>query len=302
MSDVTYLSPSRLATYATCPRQYEYRYDQEIATIDRTELYLNQGRAYHEAIEQVCAATDPGDDAAEIYDRALAAFDECWAANFDADEYASRSHAAYQRAENLAGIEAFFDPEDGEGIEHARRSIATETWVECARGDIGLRGIADNILRTDDGLHVIDYKRNLRGVISSYTADRLVDHLDGEAHEATRVKNTFQTAAYLEGVKNTDYYDPGMTVRFSFYGLLHKTDHESTPDGYTVTASGSERDTTEIYADHEATIWQLIEAAHRGITDRTFTPAPFELLQEEACPDCDYREMCPDRLGVEVER
>lgn len=302
MTDVTYLSPSRLATYATCPRQFEYRYGQEIATIDRTELYLNQGRAYHQAIEQVCAATDPGDDAAEIYDRALAAFDVCSDTHFDADEYASVAHADYQRAENLAGIRAFFDPEDGDGIEHARRSVATELWVDCERGDIGLRGIADNILRTDDGLHVIDYKRNLRGVISSYTADRLVDHLNGDAHEAQRVKNTFQTTAYLEGVKNTDLYEPGMTVRFSFYGLLHKRYHESAPRGYTVSASGSEREITQIYAEHEDTIWQLIETAHRGITEQEYTPAPFDLLQEEACPDCDYREMCPDRLGMEVER
>lgn len=302
MTDVTYLSPSRLATYATCPRQYEYRYDQEISTIDRTELYLNQGRAYHETIEQVCEATDRSDDPVTIHERALDAFEECWAEHFDPDEYASRAHADYQRAENLAGIEAFFDPEDGDGIEHARQSIATETWVDCARGDVGLRGVADNILRTDDGLHIIDYKRNLRGVITENTAERLVDHLKGDAHEAKRVKNTFQTAAYLEGVKNTRYYEPGMTVRFSFYGLLNHTSIESTPDGYTISARGYGRETTEIYADHEDTIWQLIETAHRGITDHDFTPEPFDLLQEEACPDCDYREMCADRLGAAVEQ
>lgn len=302
MTDVTYLSPSRLAAYATCPRQYEYRYDQEIQSIDRTERYLNQGRAYHETIEAVCDATDPDDAADEIYARALDAFDECWTRHFDPDEYASLAHADYQRAENLAGIRAFFDPDSGDGIEHARQSIATETWVECTRGDVGLRGLADNILRTADGLHVVDYKRNLRGVITENTAERLVDHLEGDAHEAKRVKNTFQTAAYLEGVTNSEFYEPGMSVRFSFYGLLNHTSIESTPDGYKISARGYGRETTEIYADHEDTIWQLIETAHHGITSRDFTPDPFALLREEACPDCDYREMCPDWLGAEVER
>ncbi len=301
-NDVVYLSPSRLATYADCQRKFDHQYVTDVSTPDQTRLYLNQGLAYHEAIEAVCEATDPGDDADVIHQRAMTAFDEAWDAHLEPAEYESRAHQAYQRAENRAAIEAFFDPDDGDGIRHARQSIATEKWLESAHGELGLHGYADNILRTEDGLHVIDYKRNVHGVLTSYTAKYLAEHLNGDAHEPGRVKNAFQTATYLEGVKQSGLYEDGMNVRFSFYGLLHDTDVESTPDGYEVSVRGRARETTSVYDEHYDTIWSLIETAHRGITDESYSPDPFEPINEEACPDCDYQAMCPEYLAEEVRR
>lgn len=296
------LSPSRLATYATCPRQYDYSYDQDINTPDRTELYLNQGIIYHETIEDVCDATDPSDAPETIHDRAMATFEEKWETQHNQADYASRAHEAYQRAENRAAIDAFFDPDGGDGIDHARQSIATECWVECERDGRGLHGKADNVLKTADGLHIIDYKRNTRGVLSSGTAERLEEHLAGEAHEPKRVRNAFQTATYIEGIKNQPFYEAGMDVRFSFYGLLNRTSFESTATGYSISARGYGRETTEIYAEYHDVIWALIREAHDGITNREYDPEPFELISEEACPDCEYREMCADRLATEVRR
>lgn len=302
MSDVTYLSPSRLATYAACPRQFDYDYVQDIDAPDETRLYLNQGLAYHETIEAVCTATEPEDDATTIHARAMEAFAAKWQEHLDPDEYASRAHQEFQRAENRAAVAAFFDPEDGDGIEHARRSVATEHWLDCTHDGLGLHGKADNILRTDDGLHVIDYKRTLRDVITSYTATVLEDHLSGDGHDPSRVRNAFQTATYIEGVKESDLYEAGMTVRFSFYGLMNNRSFESTPDGYEVSARGYPRETTEIYEEYYDTIWTLIERAHTGIQDAVYDPAPFELITEEACPDCAYKEMCADYLVEAVRR
>jgi putative RecB family exonuclease len=301
MSQVS-LSPSRLATYATCPRQYDYRYEQDVNTPDRTELYLTQGTIYHETIEDVCDATDRGESAEAIHDRAMRIFDAKWDEHSTATDYESGAHQEYQRVENRAAIESFFDPDGGDGIDHARRSVATECWVECDVDGRGLHGKVDNVVRTDEGLHIFDYKRNTRGVLSERTAENLGDHLDGEAHESKRVRNAFQTAAYIEGVKNEPFYEDGMTVRFSFYGLLNSTSFESTPDGYDVSARGWGRETTEIYEDHYDTFWALIRAAHDGITSETYEPVPFDLITEEACPNCDYREMCADRLSAEVRR
>ena len=296
------LSPSRLATYATCPRQYEYSYPQDINTPDRTELYLNQGKIYHETIEDVCDATERGDDAETIHARAMCIFDEKWDEHSNPDDYESAAHKEYQRTENQAAIDAFFDPEGGDGIEHARRSVATECWVECERDGRGLHGKADNVIRTDEGLHVFDYKRNTRGMLSTGTADYLADHLNGDSHEPKRIRNAFQTATYIEGVKNEPFYEDGMDVRFSFYGLLNSTSFESNPSGYNVSVRGYPRETTDIYEEHHDTIWALIRAAHDGITNETYDPAPFAIISEEACPDCEYRAMCPDRLSTEVKR
>jgi putative RecB family exonuclease len=291
-----------LATYAACPRQYEYGYVQDVNTPDRTELYLNQGSMYHEVIEDVCEATSPGDAAETIHERAMETFAAKWDEHTVRDDYESAAHREYQRRENRAAIEAFFTPDGGDGIEHARRSVATECWVECERDGRALHGKADNVIRTDDELHVFDYKRNTRGVLSSGTAEYLADHRAGEAHEPKRVRNAFQTATYVEGVKNEPFYEEGMDVRFSFYGLLNRTSFESAPSGYDVSVRGWSRETTEIYRAHHDTIWALVRAAHDGITGESYEPEPFDLINEEACPDCDYREMCADRLSAEVRR
>jgi putative RecB family exonuclease len=296
------LSPSRLANYATCPRLYDYRYVQDVNAPDRTELYLNQGTIYHETIEEVCEATDRDDAPEEIHERAMRIFDRRWDEHSTPDDYESAAHQSYQHAENRAAIESFFDPDGGVGIDHARRSVATECWVECEVDGRGLHGKADNVVRTDEGLHIFDYKRKTRGMLSDGTAEYLGDHLDGEAHEPKRVRNAFQTATYIEGVKNEPFYEDGMEVRFSFYGLLNKTSFESTPSGYDVSARGWPRETTGIYDDHYDTIWALIRDAHDGITGEAYEPEPFELINEEACSDCDYREMCADRLSTEVRR
>jgi putative RecB family exonuclease len=296
------LSPSRLATYATCPRQYDYSYAQDVNAPDRTELYLNQGTIYHETIEEVCEATDADDSAETIYQRAMDIFEAKWAEHSTPEDYESEAHREYQRLENRAGVIAFFDPDGGDGIDHARRSIATECWVECEVDGRGLHGKADNVLRTEDSLHIFDYKRNTRGMLSDGTVEYLGDHLDGEAHEPKRVRNAFQTAVYIEGVKNEPFHEEGMEVRFSFYGLLNDTSFESTPSGYEVSARGYPRETTEIYEEHYDTIWALVRAAHDSITGETYDPEPFALINEEACPDCDYREMCADRLSAEVRR
>jgi len=266
------------------------------------ELYLNQGRIYHQTIENVCDATDRDGDPETIHDRALEIFAAKWDEHSSPDDYESNAHETYQRRENRAAVEAFFDPDGGDGVEHARHSVATECWVECERDGRGLHGKADNVIRTDDGLHIFDYKRSTSGVLSSGTADYLEDHYNGEAHEPKRVRNAFQTATYVEGVKNEPFYEDGMDVRFSFYGLLNRTSFESTPNGYAVSARGWGRETTAIYEEHYDTIWALIRKTHDGITTEQFTPEPFELLIDEACPDCDYREMCADRLASEVQR
>lgn len=302
MSDGTEatVSPTRLSEYLYCPRKYDFNYDQSIETPDRSKRYLQQGQALHTTIEWTCKDVDTGTDPTTIHEAALEYFSEAWEHEVEREEFASDAHYEYFQRLARAGISSYFDPEGGPGIEHARRSVAVERELRCDHKGVPLHGYADSIVREDGGLHVIDYKRNLRGMLTSGTADRLAGHLDGEEHEAKRVKNAMQTAVYLEGVKTTDLYSEGMDVRFSFYGLLHKTDAQTGPAGYSVTASGHDREMTEIYADHYDTIWRLIQGAYEGITTQQYEPEPWTLIREEACGDCAYQAMCPEYLGAEV--
>jgi putative RecB family exonuclease len=302
VAETTYISPTQLAEYEACQRKHDYGSVQEVGSPDETRLYMNQGLTYHETIEAVCEATDEDDDASIISQRASDFFDEKWNEYLEPEEYESQAHQRYQYEENRTAIESFFDPEDGDGIEHARQSVATEIWIETEHNGIGLHGKADNVLRDGNELHVIDYKRNIEGVLGSWSGDRLVEHLEHEAYEAGRVKNAFLTAAYIEGVKETELYNEGMSVRFSFYGLLHSTDVESTPDGYRISVDSNRRETTEAYEEYNDTVWSLIQRAHEGIKSGYNEPEPFDLINEEACPSCEYKDICTDYLAQEVQR
>ncbi|WP_246989156.1 RecB family exonuclease [Halorientalis marina] len=296
-----HVSPSSLATYAYCPRQYDFAKAQRIDTVDDTKRYLQQGLAMHTTIEWTCEETSETDTPQEIHDRMHSHFPDAWAEEVDPDEFASDAQHDYYRRLAKAGLASVFDPADGAGIDHARQSVAVEKRLTCEHEGVPLKGYADNIIRTDDGLHVVDYKRNTRGMLTSGTAERLEQHLAGEEHEPGRVKNAMQTAAYIEGVKDTTFYEPGMDVQFTFYGLLNNRDIESSPDGYSVTASGYGREMTELYDEYYDTIWELIANAYEGIRGEQYEPEPRDLIYEEGCGDCRYQSMCPDYLGWEVE-
>lgn len=296
-----YVSPTSLAAYLYCPRKYDFDKVQDVATPDRTERYLQQGLALHRTIEETSRAVDRDADAEAVHEVALGRFAEVWPEEVDEAEFESAAQHEYLRRTARAGLEQFFDPEEGPGIDHARRSIAAEIKLTTEHEGVPLLGYADNVLRTDHGLHVIDYKRNIHGMLTSGTADRLADHLAADEHEPRRVKNAIQTAVYVEGVKDTDLYEPGMTVEFSFYGLLNVTDFEPHPAGYTVSARGYPREMTEIYDEHHDTIWELITSAYEGIKAAEYEPEPWDLIREEGCGDCEFRAMCPDYLAGEVE-
>lgn len=294
------LSPSRLATYGTCPRQYEYDKVWDVETPEEARRYMDRGLIYHAAIEEICDTVreSPGDFTdAEIRDLALDVVTTKWDAGADRAEYHSDAQFAYDRSLTVAAIDSFFQ---GDGLDHARNSVATEETVTWDQGDRCYKGRVDHVVRTDDGLHVYDYKGSLSRIISGHSAQSIPDHLEGEEFLGGKLKNLFQAAIYIEGAKNLDVYEPGMDVGFSFYGVMHSTSRQGHPDGLQVSVSGSERDVTWIYETYREEIHALLARCYDGITNREFEPARFEDIREHACGDCAYRAMCGDYLSAEV--
>ncbi|MFD1647977.1 PD-(D/E)XK nuclease family protein [Haloarchaeobius litoreus] len=298
--DVSRVSPSRLATYATCPRKYEYDKEWSVESPEESRRYLDRGLAYHGAIEDTCAwATDqpesPTDDEIQTY--AHEAIERRWDEHADRDEYASDAQFAYDRQVAIAGVDAYFA---AAGLEHARNSVEQEGWLTCDRGDVHLRGRVDNIVRTDEGLQIIDYKGSLSGIVSGRTHNRIEAHHAGEEYHASILKSVFQAATYIEGAKATEHYEPGMDIEFTFYGVLYNVDRTPGHDGISVEVTGKSRDVGWIYEAHEDTIWSLIDDCYTGIVDGEFTPEPWEEIHENACGDCSYQGMCGDYIGAEV--
>lgn len=295
-------SQSRLATYLQCPRKFEYKYVQEVSTTDRSERYLIQGNAFHGTVAHVCETVGRDATAESIHDLAMSTFPDVWSVEVDADEFESCAQQEYYRRQCVAALADYFDPESGAGIDHARQSVAVEERLETTVQGVPVSGYVDNILLTDAGPHILDYKRSRGTIVSSRTADRLAGHLDGEEYEPGRVKSAIQAALYIESVRDSEFYEPGDEVRFSYYVYLYDDTFEPASDGYAVSARGKQYEMTDIYREHEETIWALVGAAADGIRGETFNPEPWSFIRDESCEDCDYRRMCADYLATEVEQ
>lgn len=292
------VSPSRLATYTECPRQYEYEYDQGIEAPPDGERFKNRGIVYHETIAAVCDTTDQETTESEIREFAEECFEEVWDTECSVDDYQTRSHYTYDRRLTWAGIEAYFTT--GPGVSHARNSVATELSVECEYKRTAVSGRIDNVIETDDGLLLVDYKGSLRDIISNRTVGYLGEHLENESYRPKLVKSAIQAAVYLEGIRDTDLFEEGMDLSFVYYGVLHDQDSEATKSGIKPVVSGRGRDVTSLCEDNHGTIWHLIREAYQGINTLSFEPEPWGDIYEKACEDCPYMEMCPDYLGEEV--
>nr|WP_282594758.1 PD-(D/E)XK nuclease family protein [Halomarina salina] len=294
-----WISPSRLGVYAACPRRYEYEKAWDVASPEQTRRYMDRGLALHGAIEDTCETvqSDSGLSDAEIQRVAAEAIGDRWERHADRSEYRSAAHFRYDRRLCEAAIEDYFA---GDGLVHARNSVATEAWLECQHEGVALHGRVDNVVETDDGLRIIDYKSSLNGIISGYSKDDVEAHRDGEKHAPRRVKSMFQAAAYIEGLKEHAAYEPGMDIEFTYYGLLQKKETSGSLDGLQVTVNGYGRDVGWIYEYNYDAVWELITDYYEAIRAETFDPQPMELLKENACDDCTYRSMCGDYLASEV--
>lgn len=296
------LSPSRLATYGVCPRQYEYDRVWDVETPDESRRYMDRGLIYHAAIEETCETVrdwEPDADRsdARIHELALETVESLWERQADRSEYQSDAQFEYDRALTIEAIDSFFA---SDGTDHARHSVATEETVTCERDGRPLKGRVDNIVRTDDGLHIYDYKGSFNGIISWYFAESIPAHREGEEYIGELLKSLFQAAIYIEGARNLDVYEPGMDVQFSFYGLMAEKDREGHPEGLQVSVRGYPREVTDIYHEYHDDIWALVEHCYDGIVTERFEPTRFEQIREEECDDCAYQAMCGDYLAAEV--
>ncbi len=295
------LSQSRLATYAKCPRLYEFQYDWDVAVPDEQRRYFERGNVLHEAIEHICERVDaePGLEDSEIRQLAIDQTNRNWDERMDRSEYYSDAEFEEDRLATVARIEAFFD--DGPGFGHVRNSIATELYVSLERNDETYHGYIDNVVRDDGTLTLVDYKTS--SVKPPFTRQYVKEHLE-DGYRPRRVKPAMQAALYLEAIKTADIYDPALDLEFVFYELRKSRGKTVTrrPGEVTVTVEGRARNVTSGYHEQAADVWELIEKCATGIRAEEYEPESFEEIYDNTCSSCDFRNACPQYLEEEVSR
>lgn len=302
------MSPSRVATYLTCPRQFEFNYEHKLETEDRTDMerYFNRGNVLDTSLQETADAVSPATDTESVRALAREEFDKQWAEETSVDSYSSASSYEYDRQISKAAIEDYLDPEtSGEGVEHLRRSVGTEVHLEWVDPELGpMHGYADNIVETRDGLLIIDYKASYSGRrFPNKSGSDLQNQVEGKKHYPKRLKKWLQIGMYCAGVEEHALYSAGDEIRFMFYGLISSKTREATGEGYSISVSGKEWDMTDLSRSHEEELRSLLSWGVDGIRDGAFDPTEqsWSLIQEEACEGCDYRRGCGDYLAEEVQ-
>lgn len=300
MNDNT-LSQSRIATFAKCQRLYEFKYDWDVTVVDREERYFERGNVLHNAIEDVCEQVDAEPELTdeEIRELALDRVNHHWKDRMDRSEYYSDAEFEEDHIATLARIEAFFD--DGPGYDHVRNSVETEKYVSFERNGQKYHGYIDNIIRTNNGLTLVDYKTG--SVSPPFSREYVRGHL-GEDYRPDRVKPAVQAALYLEAIKMTDLYTPEMDLEFVFYELKKSRGKVVTrePEEVTVSIEGNARAVAEGYFDQQEDVWELIEQCADRIAVESYSPEPFEEIYDNTCESCEYRPICPEYINEEVSR
>lgn len=301
------LSPSRIATYVTCPRQFEFHYEHSLETADKDEMerYFNRGNALDTALQKTANEVSPETDTETVRSLAREKFEEEWTEQTAVGDYPSPASYQHDRRISKTAIEDYLDPDtDGDGIEHLRRSLGTEVHLEWKDAEWGpMHGYADNIVETRDGLLIIDYKASFSSRhFPNKSGSDIKKQVNGTKHYPRRLKKWLQIGLYWEGLKQHDFYTTGDEIQFMFYGLIESKTREPTADGYTVDVSGKAWEMADLYRSQSEVFDRLITNGVGGIREREFDPTDhgWELIQSEACEECDYRAACGDYLAEEV--
>lgn len=301
------MSPSRVATYLTCPRQFEFNYEHKLQTKDQTDMerYFNRGKVLDTSLQETAEAVSTITDTESVRALAREEFETQWAEKTNVDDYPSDASYEYDRQTSRAAIEDYLDPEtSGEGVEHLRRSVGTEVHLEWVDPKLGpMHGYADNIVETRDGLLIIDYKASYSGRrFPNKSGSDIEDQIDGEKHYPNRLKKWLQIEMYCAGVEEHGTYSAGDEVRFMFYGLISSKTRKVTGEGYRISVSGKEWDMTDLYRSHDKELRSLLSRGVDGIRDEAFDPTEqlWSMIYEEACDGCDHRQGCGDYLAEEV--
>lgn len=301
------LSPSRLATYMTCPRKFEFDYVHRLKREDNTDLqrYFDRGRVLDTALQRTADSVTEETDTDTVQLLARENFADEWATRTDASNYPSPASYEYDQRVCEAAVEDYLDPvSDGDGVIHLKRSVGTEIHLEWTDDDLGaLHGYADNVVRTAEGFLIIDYK-------ASYSSSRfpnkngsdLESQLDGTSHYPSRLKKWLQIAMYCRGLKEHELYTPGDEIRFMLYGLIGSKTRTPTDEGYTVSVSGKAWEMTDLYREYNDDLWSYISDSIAQLRTGAFDPTgdSWELIRENSCGDCDFQPACGEALAEEV--
>lgn len=163
MPTLTY-SPSKLTSYATCPRQYHFKYVRKLPG----RLHANQsfGSSLHRALQAIYQAGGPSG-------RSPDQLAETLSASWSALGYQSPEHA---RSELARGQELLARYQE-RWSDETSIPVLLEKRMSAPYREVVFLGIVDRVDRDSDGaLHVIDYKSGRApesGRIPEHTARQL---------------------------------------------------------------------------------------------------------------------------------
>lgn len=277
---------------------YRYEKVRDVETENDTQN-LDFGLALHGTIEDVCEEVrgDGQYSDEDIFQLVDSAFERNWLSETDSESY--RTEADYKDDKTIAknAIHQFFT--DGPGLDHTRRSLVTELKITFERNGVEFVGYIDNVLATESGLELVDYKKSdIKPPVKRN--NYIKKHLNGE-YRPRRLKPAIQALLYMEGIKQTTFWDSGDEIEFTYQTLSETTVDRSQPE-MVIEVTQDNMHVADDVRENESKLWTIIEEAVEGIQSGEFAPDPFDEILDEYCERCEYQSMCAAYLNKEEQK
>jgi putative RecB family exonuclease len=246
-------SHSRLSSFESCPKKFEYRYLQRIVPESESiEGFL--GKRVHEVLERLYRFTRNG--RVPSLPRVLQRFRTLWEEHYDAERVRvvrEEMHADIYRESGERCLENYyrrhypFDADETLGVEQ-RVAFALDD-----RGRYRMQGVIDRVVRArDGGIEIHDYKTGAR-VPRQQQLDR-----------------DRQLALYQLGM--APRYGRSQPFRLVWHYLLSNQERRST---------------------RSAEQLEELRRATMGLIDRIRAETEYEPKPGPLCRWCEYRDRCP---------
>jgi superfamily I DNA/RNA helicase len=270
------LSVSAIETYARCPRQYAYRYVEELGVSDGNLPRMRRGIL--EALRLLHGADDPdanGDDGADTptLARALSRFDDVW-------ESPVSSASAHAQAPDDDARERPF----GDAYRRYGRGIIERAWHEIAgSGDRVQRGLAT--------AEQVKFEETVAIPIGKRTIALTVDRVERPAEQQTTQQTTQRQTPTRFVRDRLGAASERPDLRTLLYTLA--AEQQATP-GAPIEVSQrnmatGEREPVTLRPRQRENLHDELASAVEGILRNDFTPRP----EAHRCQNCPFLLICP---------
>lgn len=299
---ISLIAFEEIKTHLECAEKWKYEHQLSVVSADDAKSYERRGQLLRDVLFAVCEA-DPESEA-EAIEIATTELKRRW------ENYTTKSlylADQQQKFDKEATQEALREYLHGPGFEHIQNVVDwNETLVSTRLSDQMLTISLDIITETDEGLLVLDFLPNLRGVSFGHQGnDDAMDHINHSSYGGRYLGSILRAELAIRATRVAygDRYD-NLQLEYNVVGLAESVSTTGTEaTDREVVVEPEYRDLTDWHEENGDSNAELLsQIAGQIEEEETEIPDAFvEDIRSNTCRYCTYRKMCHSYFNWEVE-